>query len=614
MALRITQGLMYNSFVSNMNRNLGNLMESNIQSSSQKKVNRPSDDPLAAGRILASRSTLDRLDGYEENINMAMGWLNLADNTLGSGDGSVLNVLSRIKVLAEAMATGSVSAENRLETSYEVRGHFEQLISLANAKYAGSNIFGGHRTDQPAYVQGLAVTCLDAIDDSIADARFHVEGALDRTMIIQPVNSGNADSVQYRYSMDGGTTWQEVDNVIPNDPEADFCTIEAGGVRVQFTTVAADGRPVHVTGVRPTGVVDEGPDSPHSNDNGTWIYVRPTAVYQGDDHDTQVVSGYGATVSATASGTFASDVSLKIVSVDIDPSTGQEIINYTVDNGATILHSDPGSLSLDIPGGGALDLKSKPAAGMSFDVNAMTMTVTGTGTTVSGEAEGYFTRDIAVRIDSAPTGGAIKYSYSVDDGNNWIQATAPAGSSSLPVPGGYLTLSGEPGAGMQFLVHPHRADINYQIGDDDSIAVNMIGKDIFGGYYDYPGDRDADGKLIKNPVPVTGQANLFETVGDLLAALETNSQQGVQEALEKLDDVMALVRTRVAEVGGRENRLISSQGSLIMRQYSEEDRLSDIEDVDVTELMTRLSQQQIAYNSVLKSSSMIMQMSLVNFL
>jgi flagellar hook-associated protein 3 FlgL len=77
---------------------------------------------------------------------------------------------------------------------------------------------------------------------------------------------------------------------------------------------------------------------------------------------------------------------------------------------------------------------------------------------------------------------------------------------------------------------------------------------------------------------------------------------------------MALVSTRVAEVGGRENRLIVTQAALVMRTYSEEDHLSQMEDVDVTELMTRLAQQQIAYNSVLKSSSMIMQMSLVNFL
>ncbi len=42
--------------------------------------------------------------------------------------------------------------------------------------------------------------------------------------------------------------------------------------------------------------------------------------------------------------------------------------------------------------------------------------------------------------------------------------------------------------------------------------------------------------------------------------------------------------------------------------------MSAVEDVDFSELMTRLAQEQLIYNSVLKSSSMIMQMNLSNFL
>ena len=73
MAIRVTQGIMYNSFVGGMNRNLGAFMESNIQSSSQKRVNKPSDDPFSAGRILNTRSTLSTLAIYEENIGQALG-------------------------------------------------------------------------------------------------------------------------------------------------------------------------------------------------------------------------------------------------------------------------------------------------------------------------------------------------------------------------------------------------------------------------------------------------------------------------------------------------------------------------------------------------------------
>lgn len=527
MALRVTQGLMYNSFVDNMNRNLSALMESNIQSSSQKRVNKPSDDPVAAGRIISSRATLDRISSYEQNINMAMGWLNLADNALANQDGGVLNLLTQIKVMAEDMASGDVTAENRLETSYALREYFKQLITIANSSYAGNNIFGGQQTTGSVYVEALNATVLDPQSNdpvSLSNADFNISGTLSRSMVIQATSSGAASTATYRASIDGGVTW--IEGLSPTGPDSNgMCTLMANGVSVRFPGTFTDEN--GVTQNYMVNAVDT--DNPHSNDNGTWIYVRPTAVYQGDDHDTQVSYSYG--------------------------------------------------------------------------------------TTAQGNPEGLFVRDVAVRVDGIAN-GVVTYSYSVDDGGNWTQINAPLNPSpqttSLPVPGGYINFSDSNAAllksGDQFIIHPHRSDINYQISDDTSIAVNMVGKDIFGGLYNYPGDGTG------YPVAVSEQANLFEVIGDLLAALETNSQQGVQESLPKLEAVMQVVRTRAAEIGGRENRLIATQGALVMRQYAEEDTLSALEDIDVTELMTRLAQQQTAYNSVLKSSSMIMQMSLVNFL
>ena len=42
--------------------------------------------------------------------------------------------------------------------------------------------------------------------------------------------------------------------------------------------------------------------------------------------------------------------------------------------------------------------------------------------------------------------------------------------------------------------------------------------------------------------------------------------------------------------------------------------MSSIEDADLTELLTRLAQQQMAYQSILQSSSMIMQLNLTKFI
>jgi flagellar hook-associated protein 3 FlgL len=299
-------------------------------------------------------------------------------------------------------------------------------------------------------------------------------------------------------------------DVQSNIPETGKVTIYAGGVSLTMDM-----------GVQ-VNAVDETIES--SNDNGTWLYIRPTAVYQGDDNDTQVVIPYGSSTNTAA------DVS----------------------------------------------------------------------------ASGLFDKDVTVRID-ADSGTEITYSYSLDSGNTWTQATAPSGPpTKLAVPGGFLDLDNTPAAGEQYVIHPHRAEITLDISSTSSITLNLIGKDVFGGLYTNPATGETEA--------VNNGGNIFEVVGKLIAACETNNQQGAQEALDELEDCMNVVLTKAAVVGGRENRLTMTESALIMRTYSEEELLSGIKDVDVIELSTRLAMQQTAYNSVLKSSSMIMQMSLVNFL
>ncbi|MDL2266516.1 flagellar biosynthesis protein FlgL [Desulfovibrio sp. OttesenSCG-928-G15] len=563
MALRVTQGMMYSSFVGNMNMNLSAYMESNIQASSQKRVNRPSDDPVSAGRILSTRADLSKLGVYEENIEQAMGWLNLADTTLAGTDGSVQSILSTLKSLAEQAATGTYNESNREQIGMQARELFEQLITLSNTRFEGRHIFAGHKVDGLAYEQALGTSIKGEVPDDgsgITSQDIYVDpsGDLNATTIIRvkgPNANANADGevtvaeAEFEYWDADKKEWVDAtkSTVTNPDPTApDSILIEAAnGVKMTMLCNEKDRNGV-VTVTKTVNIAEpREAENDHYQDNGTWFYVRPTAVYKGDDNYSEVSTAYAPT----------------------------------------------------------------PAAAVRFDDSNLVI-------------NGNFSKDTIIRINKVEN-GVIDYSYSVNDGSTWIPATTPnKADPSFAVPGGTLTAKGAAltaaDANTQMVIHPHRADINFQISEDDHITVNMVGANIFGGRYDYQGgskDSKGDGRdyavILDNPKP---DENLFEVVGDLVGALETNDQQGCQEALEKLSSVMNVVLTRAAEVGGRENRLISQQANTVMRTYAEQDNLSSMEDIDITELMTKLAQQQIAYNSVLKSSSMIMQMSLVNFL
>lgn len=496
MSIRISQRQMYSNFVSQMNQNLSALMESNLQGASEKRINRPSDDPAGAARVLMQRATLDNIDQYKKNIGTATGWLSTADSTLLD----VQKVLSQVRDIVEEASTGTQTSENRQQASFSLRQALSSLIGLANTPYAGQKIFGGHKTDQAAYAETLHATINDA---NFAGAEYVVTGGANYTTLIQFTQDGTTGGgeMTFRYSQDGGDTW------LTGTTTGGGTLVQAGGTQVTLPA----GRTV--TAVDTSNV--------NETNNGTWLYVRPSAVYLGDDNGSPLVQSYGTAATATA--------------------------------------------------------------------------------------DGYFSRDVAVRIDDA-TGPPMKYSYSLDDGSSWTQATVAAGSTSFPIPGGFLNTTGALANGAQFNVHPRRADINIEISPNSSITVNLVGKDIFGGLFQEPFTSSAQ------PVYGGDGRNVFETIGRAIMYAETGSQQGMQQALDELTACMKVVTTKATEVGGRQDRLAVVFENVTMRELDETDTLSKIEDVDVTVLMTKLAQQQLAYNMVLKSSSMIMQMSLMNFI
>ena len=509
MSMRITQGMLYSSTVNGMSSVLNKLYATNEQSNGLR-INRPSDDPLGAGRVIQSRTALSNISRYQDNISAATGWLSTCDSALTGTTGSVTTILTRLTELAEQGATGTYTAENRDEISKELRQLYDQLLVLSNTEYAGQHIFSGQKTDTQAYGSALGVTVKDTGSD-FDNMYFQTEGGANYTVVIQATSSGAAETASYRYSADGGSTWTDItaSDISLNHPEAGRMRITAGGASIIMDMG--------------TNVNAVNTDNSSSTNNGTWFYIRPTAIYGGDDNDTQVGISYGTT------------------------NTSAEV-----------------------------------------------------------SASGYFTSDVTVKIGQM-NGTMLSYSYSSDNGVSWKHATTDTSTSlKLPVTGGYLDLTNPPTDGEQYVIHPHRAEVTYPISDTSSIAVNLVGKDVFGGLYTDPATGET--RAVENG------GNIFEIVGNLIAAAETNDQDGMAAALPLLTQARSVVLTNAAIVGGRENRLEMTSAALTMRNYSETDRLSSIEDVDLTELLVKLEQQKTAYSAVLQSSSIIMQQSLLNYL
>jgi flagellar hook-associated protein 3 FlgL len=488
-----------------------------------------------------------------------------------------------------------------------MRQVFDQMISLSNTSFGGKSIFAGQEVDKNAYEAGLMIYDKDGSVDPYVEA---IAGSSDRSVKVQFLEDGTTGGadIDYRYTRDGGKSWK-TGTVSSTDNKLDL----GGGLSVTLR----DG--YVVTG----SAVDN-----ENTDVGTWLTVAPTAVYTGgiDDQSAVTITGGAAEdFHASTRGSFERDVTVEILSGNLTGPPATDV-TYRYRNEGESTWSGPftakettsQSAVIELPGGQVTIDGSGDATGLELTVHTETTPVLQMGSNVNARGEGEFDRPIMVRIDNDPNdfttaGDTIEYSYSLDSGRSWVTGKEAENGiePELLVPGGSLKLAAKDGnndldLGDQFIIQPKLADLSVDISADNRVAINNLGSDIFGGSLQYgTGDyhsRDEEG------------SNLFVTMGKLIASLENNDQNGIAEALEGLGVAQNRLMNQAADVGSRENRLAVTKNILSGLQLNQEERMSNIEDVDIAELMTDLNKQEIVYQAVLTSSSKIMKMSLLNYI
>ena len=137
---RITQRSIQESTLANLQRNLAGMATLQEQLSSQKRINRPSDDPTGTVSALTLRSDLRATEQHRRNADDGNAWLTTTDSTLQT----VTTQLNKVQVLVtQGLNTGANSATPRGALAVEIDGIKSSLLGLANTQYLGRNIFAG---------------------------------------------------------------------------------------------------------------------------------------------------------------------------------------------------------------------------------------------------------------------------------------------------------------------------------------------------------------------------------------------------------------------------------------------------------------------------------------
>jgi flagellar hook-associated protein 3 FlgL len=139
--MRVSNDTLRSAFLAALESAQRRVIDTQEKVSSGKRVNKPSDDPVAAARIAHLDASLSRLDQYKSNSDFARNQLGLEESSLDD----VISNLQRVRELALQGNNSTASDSDRRDIAAEVRQARDALLALANTTDVdGRHLFGGY--------------------------------------------------------------------------------------------------------------------------------------------------------------------------------------------------------------------------------------------------------------------------------------------------------------------------------------------------------------------------------------------------------------------------------------------------------------------------------------
>lgn len=274
--MRVSMRTIYGNIQSQLQRLAEDLQYTNMSLSTGQKYQKISDNPVEVGAIMGLNVESSQAVQYKKNLDTANSWLSSTETALSN----INTLLSSTASLAEQMATGTYTADQRAAAAEQVQQYLEEMMQMGNARYSGSYILSGYKIDtEPFTMQDFAIQPpemnLNAGSDGAATSSGTYTGSSSVTYIVEIVSGGATGAATYRVSEDGGQTWSAT-NVTAAGPLA----IGSDGAEVSFNAGSAN----WVAGDRLT------------------ISVYQPITYQGDQNSLELGIGRNSRMSVSQVG------------------------------------------------------------------------------------------------------------------------------------------------------------------------------------------------------------------------------------------------------------------------------------------------------------------------
>ncbi len=171
--MRVTTKVIQGNSIANINTNKVYQDKLNNQMATEKKIVRPSDDPVVAIRALRLRTNVSQVTQYyEKNVSDAESWMKVTEDSLTT----VSDVLTDMIEQCTKGSSEKLTSTDRNTILDALKALRDEVYATGNADYAGRSVFTGYRTETTVK---------------------YTESTSQRFSITEQINSDALDSIAY---------------------------------------------------------------------------------------------------------------------------------------------------------------------------------------------------------------------------------------------------------------------------------------------------------------------------------------------------------------------------------------------------------------------------------
>lgn len=636
---RVSQNLRTGFLTNALQRNQLQLLSAQTRIASGRSFLSPSDDPVAASRVLDLTQAQARQAQFIANIRHG-------DNVLAAADSSATEINSLL-IEAQAIASQNVSnltsAAERLAGAELIAAIRQQLQLVGNRDFDGRYLFAGRETTERPFVDffgGIAyLGDTGNLQVRISDDQktvINVPGNL----LLGALSSRIESSADLSPTLTDATRIEDLNGaggqgiligqLVFNEANG------AGVFSVSLDTADTIGNIVSL--INDAAVAAGSTLTASLGDNGLVIQPGATAVTVTDVNSGVVAGGLGIlTRTATTNTIDGADLGARLTSLTpVDALSGGDAIDLA---SGLIITNGTAQATLDLSNAQTVqDITNElnnAGLGIRAQINEdgtgidVINLVSGTSLTI-GENGGTTATDLGIRTLNADTSlSSLNDGFGIEavEGSDDLRITAKDGSEFLVNLDGAATIgdvitlindaANSAGVAVAADLIPTGNGIRLTdtTGGAGSLIVADEGLSLAAFQLGLQGSADpADNELIGGDVNPIRTQGVLTALLDLEAALRADDTRAIIKAAAKIEPQVKNVTQIQGVLGARSQAIRSKLTQVEDAGASAEILLSELRDLDYTRAVTEMQSTVIQLQAAMQTSGVLLNLSLMDFL